>query len=277
MGTNFSIGEMSKLQNVSVQTLRYYDKIGLLKPSYIDEKSRYRYYSAKHFVTLNSIKQCKAMGLSLDEIKELIENYTSFDSILNIISKQKEMIDTKIKELNTVKNNISFLEKRIKNSLEEGINDVFIKYNQERKFIKYNNTKRYTEEFEINLSEILVSMEQKYSSSNRELAFAVSYEDIKKYDELIYNNMLINVFECVTNDDNLITLPKGEYITLNFDDDYNDTSKYYKSVIAYIDRNNIEVIGDFYEIYIMTRVGNDGKERSLGQIQIQIVSKLILT
>ena len=277
MGTNFSIGEMSKLQNISVQTLRYYDKIGLLKPSYIDEKSRYRYYSAKHFVILNSIKQCKAMGLSLDEIKELIKNYTSFDSILNIISKQKEMIDTKIKELNTVKNNIGFLEKRIKNSLEEGINDVFIKHNQERKFIKYNNTKRYTEEFEINLSEILVSMEQKYSSSNRELAFAVSYEDIKKYDELIYNNMLINAFECVTNNDNLITLPKGEYITLNFDDDYNDTSKYYKSLIEYIDRNNIEVRGDFYEIYIMTRVGNDGKERSLGQIQIQLVSKLIPT
>ncbi|MBZ9607595.1 MerR family transcriptional regulator [Clostridium estertheticum] len=268
MGTNFSIGEMSKLQNISVQTLRYYDKIGLLKPSYIDEKSRYRYYSAKHFVILNSIKQCKAMGLSLDEIKELIENYTSFDSILNIISKQKEMIDTKIKDLNTVKNNISFLEKRIKNSLKEGINDVFIKYNKERKFKKYNNTKRYTEEFEINLSEILVSMEQKYSSSIKELAFAVSYEDIKKYNELIYNNMLINGFECVTNDDNLITLPKGEYITLNFDDDYNDTSKYYKSLIEYIDRNNIEVSGDFYEIYIMTRVGNDGEERSLGQIQI---------
>ena len=67
---------------------------------------------------------------------------------------------------------------------------------------------------------------------------------------------------------NLITLPKGEYITLNFDDDYNDTSKYYKKIIEYIDKNNIEVSGDFYEIYIMTRVGNDGKERSLGQIQI---------
>ena len=40
METNFSIGEMSKLHNISVQTLRHYDKIGLLKPSYINEKSR---------------------------------------------------------------------------------------------------------------------------------------------------------------------------------------------------------------------------------------------
>lgn len=121
MGTSFSIGEMSKLQNISVQTLRYYDKVGLLKPSYINQKSGYRYYSVKHLVKLDLIKQCKAMGLSLDEIKELIENYTSFDSILNIISKQKEMIDTRIKELNTVKNNIVFLEENIRNSLKEGI------------------------------------------------------------------------------------------------------------------------------------------------------------
>ncbi|MBU3103507.1 MerR family transcriptional regulator [Clostridium gasigenes] len=269
MGKNFSIGEMSKLHNISVQTLRHYDKIGLLKPSYINEKSRYRYYSAKHFVILDLIKQCKAMGLSLEEIKGLIENYTSFDSILNIISKQKEMIDNKIKELSTVKNNISFLEERIKKSLEEGIDEVFVKYSEERRFIKYNNTKRYTEEFEINLSKTLVDMEQKYSSSNKELAFAISYEDIKKYEKLIYNNMLISVGDGIRNyHENLITLPKGEYITLNFDDDYKDTSKYYKNIIEYIDKNNIKVSGDFYEIYIMTRVGNDGKERSLGQIQI---------
>jgi DNA-binding transcriptional MerR regulator len=104
---------MSKLNNISIQTLRYYDKIGLLKPAYISENSKYRYYSAKHLVAIDLIKQCKAMGLSLEEIKDLIENYTSFDSILKIISNQKEMINSKIKELNIMKKNISFLEKRI--------------------------------------------------------------------------------------------------------------------------------------------------------------------
>ncbi|MCB2290614.1 MerR family transcriptional regulator [Clostridium sp. CS001] len=261
---------MSKLNNISIQTLRYYDKIGLLKPSYISENSKYRYYSAKHLVAIDLIKQCKAMGLSLEEIKDLIENYTSFDSILSIISNQKEMINNKIKELNIMKNNISFLEKRIKNSLEEGINEIFIKYNQERKFIKYNNAKRYTEEFEINLSEILVSIEQKYNSSKKELAFSISYDDMKKHNKVVYNNMFISASDYITNDvDNkVITLEAGEYITLNFDDDYNDTSKYYKSLTDYIDRNNIEVSGDFYEVYIMTRVSNDGTEKSLGQIQI---------
>ncbi len=269
MGTRFSIGEMSKLHNVSIQTLRHYDKIGLLKPGYVNEKSKYRYYSVKHFVTLDLIKQCKAMGLSLEEIKYIIDNYTSFDSILNIISNQKELIDNKIEELQNIKSNITFLESRIKSSLEEGINKVFIKYNGERNFIKYDNTNRYTEEFEIKLSKTLVDIEQKYNISNKELAFETSYDAFKNHNELIYNNMMINLKASIpSNDEKIITLPKGDYITINFDDDYNDTSKYYKKIIDYININNINVCGNFYEIYIMTRVGNDAKEKALGQIQI---------
>ena len=55
---------------------------------------------------LDLIKQCKAMGLSLDEIKNIIENYTSPESVLHIIRKQKEIVDEKIKELNNIKDKV---------------------------------------------------------------------------------------------------------------------------------------------------------------------------
>ena len=81
----FSIGEMSKLYNISIETLRHYDRIGILKPEYINKKTGYRYYSTKSFISLDLIKNCKAIGLPLEEIKEIKEDYTSLDSILNII------------------------------------------------------------------------------------------------------------------------------------------------------------------------------------------------
>ena len=67
-----------------------------------------------------------------------------------------------------------------------------------------------------------------------------------------------------------ISLPKGKYLTLNFDDDYKDTRKYYDIIKNYIEENDINVLGDFYEIYTITRVSSDGMERSLGKIQILI-------
>ena len=75
---------------------------------------------------MDLIKQCKAMGLSLDEIKSIIENYTSPESVLHTIRKQKVIINEKIKELNRIKDNITFLEERIKVSLDEGLNKIFI-------------------------------------------------------------------------------------------------------------------------------------------------------
>ena len=106
MKSKFSIGEVAKIHNITVETLRHYDRVGLLKPSYINSSTRYRYYSAKDFIILDLIKQCKAMGLSLDEIKSIIENYTSPESVLHTIRKQKVIINEKIKELNRIKDNI---------------------------------------------------------------------------------------------------------------------------------------------------------------------------
>ncbi len=88
---------------------------------------------------------------------------------------------------------------------------------------------------------------------------------------LTYNNLMISINENMDIDEKkVITLKSGNYITINFDDDYKDTSKYYRKLVEYIEKNNIIVNGDFYEIYIMTRCGIDKEEKALGQIQILI-------
>jgi DNA-binding transcriptional MerR regulator len=51
----FRIGDFSRLTDVSVKALRYYDEVGLLKPTYVDRDTRYRYYSAALLPRLNRI------------------------------------------------------------------------------------------------------------------------------------------------------------------------------------------------------------------------------
>ena len=161
MGKYLSIGQMGKLNNLSVQTLRHYEKVGILKPSYINEETGYRYYSMKDFNPIDLIKQCKAMGLSLEEIKEVTNNYTSLESIVDILGNQKKIISNKIKELENIKKKIENLESKIDFSLNKGIEEIFIKHNEERKFIQYNFTDRFSDEFEINLRKILLEVERK--------------------------------------------------------------------------------------------------------------------
>lgn len=275
MAKYLSIGQMGKLNNITVQTLRHYEKVGLLKPSYINEETGYRYYSTKDFNTIDLIKQCKAMGLSLEEIKEVTHKYTSLESIENILGNQKEIINKKIKELENIKNKVEFLENKINLSLHKGINNVFVKYNDERKFIKYNFKDRFSDEFEINLRKILLDVESNYDNVNAEIAFTVSYKELNLYEKVECKNVMINLGEKTSyEDEKIIYMPKGNYLTMYFDDTYRDSSKYYHIIMCYIKDNNIKVSGDFNEIYIMTRVGSDGKEKSLAQIEILIEEKL---
>jgi len=64
------IGKMAELNHTSVQTLRYYDKIDLLKPLYVNEETNYRYYDIRQSAILDMIQYMKSLGMSLGQIKE---------------------------------------------------------------------------------------------------------------------------------------------------------------------------------------------------------------
>src|SRR5438034_6421032 len=71
------IGEFSKLVQVPVATLRYYDQVGLLKPVEVDRFTGYRYCSASQLPRLHRILALKGLGFSLEQISlVLVEGLT---------------------------------------------------------------------------------------------------------------------------------------------------------------------------------------------------------
>lgn len=67
----YTIGEISKIVNISTDTLRYYDEIGLLAPSRTDPSSKYRYYTDEQVKYILLIMELKQYGFTLQEIKDL--------------------------------------------------------------------------------------------------------------------------------------------------------------------------------------------------------------
>lgn len=70
----YSIGEVSKICNVSKKALRFYDKIEIISPDYISEENNYRYYSRETLLFVPVIKYYKQMGFKLEEMKNLMES-----------------------------------------------------------------------------------------------------------------------------------------------------------------------------------------------------------
>lgn len=79
------IGDFSKLSLVSVKTLRYYDELGLLKPVRVDDTTGYRYYSADQLPRLHRILALKDLGLSLEQVGELLRDNLTAEEIRGML------------------------------------------------------------------------------------------------------------------------------------------------------------------------------------------------
>lgn len=79
------IGEFSKIAQVSIKTLRYYDQMGLLKPAHIDRYTGYRYYTLAQLPRLNRILALKDLDFSLDQIQELLKVQLSSEMLQNML------------------------------------------------------------------------------------------------------------------------------------------------------------------------------------------------
>ena len=84
------IGEFSRLMQVTVKTLRHYEQKGLLMPSEVDTWTGYRYYSVDQMQRLHSIRDLKALGFSLEEIKELFNDESHSPDIGQLSAKIRE-------------------------------------------------------------------------------------------------------------------------------------------------------------------------------------------
>ena len=97
----YSSGEFSKRANVSIRTIRYYDKIGLLKPTFITDAG-HRLYTDPDFMQLQKIIILKKLGFSLDDILMMTHSNIESNNLIDSFDLQLNLIQKKLKELKQI-------------------------------------------------------------------------------------------------------------------------------------------------------------------------------
>ena len=92
------VGELAKKMGLTVRTLQYYDKEGLLSPS-SESEGGFRLYTDKDMVKLLQILTMKQLGLSLGEIKKRIISLDTPDDMVNALSEHEAAIEKEIETL----------------------------------------------------------------------------------------------------------------------------------------------------------------------------------
>lgn len=266
----FTIGEVSKLFDINIKTLRYYDEINLFKPIFIDKFNKYRYYSADQFEQLNTIMYLKALGMPLNKIKFHLST-RSIDNIRQLLEEQKKITVEKIKEL-------QYIERKIENRLKQ-INYA-INYDKlniveeiefdERNIILLKEKIKCNKDLELSIRNLENKSRKKASIFNGKIGVSISKDNLKRkrfneYDSIFsftdgeeYNKQLRKI------------LPKGTYVTIRFNGNHKDSPSYYDKLLKYIEKNKYEIADDSIEIALIDFGLTAKKSEFITEIQILV-------
>lgn len=138
----FKIGDFSRIARVSCRLLRYYDELGLLKPAIVDRLNGYRYYTAAQLPQLNRILVLKELGLSLEQIEQVLaENLSAEQLRAMLMLRRADIAQTLAAETERLR----MIESRISQLDEEGrlsVDDVLIRDEPARTVLTARTTVR---------------------------------------------------------------------------------------------------------------------------------------
>ena len=118
------IGEVARLFNLSVGTLRHYEQMGLLEPARIDPASGYRYYGARQLSTLNTISHLRVLDLPLAQIREFVTT-RDVDLMQRQLAQQQELIERKRRELERVSRKIDNRLALLRGALDAELDTIY--------------------------------------------------------------------------------------------------------------------------------------------------------
>ena len=265
----FKIGEFSKMSKVTIKALRYYEKEGLIKPSYIDNNNGYRYYDSKQLVDISRIICLKQIGLSIEEIKSIINNNSSLDDILKLKIKS---LESSISEYNYQLSKIKYLleEKDMKEEIFEKEIPAYYVYYKEGIIEDYSYASSFIQE---SGSECL-KLNPNIKCVTPDYCF-VNYLDGEYKDK----NIKIRYSQAVIKEDysfnesgsiKFMDIPKTKCICIYHNGSYNELGKSYGKIMKYIEDNKLEIIDCPRECYIDGIWNKEKEEDWLTEIQVPI-------
>ena len=203
----FSIGEAAKAVHTTTETLRHYDRIGLVKPGKKDEWTNYRYYTEQDIVWLNTVRALQLMDLPLQEIKKVLE-YDDLEKIIEFLAQAEKKADEKIAALQYSKSKIQLAKADYERKLQgqQKFQGTFLKDYPERVILLSDTLERPT------LDNLWNYLSHFYNKVTPALKDRFSFEDLAGIYSEAGLTRLFAVCIHYVDIDGLKRLPKGTYL-----------------------------------------------------------------
>lgn len=269
----YRIGLFSKINKVTIKTLRYYDEMGLLKPAFVDEENGYRYYTSEQLPVLHKIISLRQIGFSIDEILLIIKGNDPYE----LFEKRKNEIIKSIEESNRQLSQIQYYLKNIKEDFSMSYEVVLKELPEVIVYSKRMVIPSYDAYFQI-----IPQIGEEVKKANPGLKCQVPEYCFVIYHDGEYKEKDIDVEFCeaVTafgNDTETIKFKKMEKVEaaacVYHKGPYSTISNGYSAVFTWIAQNGYIISGNPRESYIDGIWNKEDENQWLTEIQVPLIKK----
>lgn len=272
----YTISELASLFNISGQTLRYYDKIGLIKPDVVNPKTGYRYYSERQLDDIYLVKSLKSMGMTLEEIKACLSSKDISVLEQNLKGRIRE-IDAKIQELQASRDYGEFILGKLKLSRR-----VYQDHTYELKEIEprpvyfipiYFKIQELARAVDVLYNSFVNSLGAKNHQDHGRIVLTIHPDQLKEKDYKIYNGIGFLLTKPAKHE-NCMELQGGLYATTCHIGAYNTIHNSYRRLSEYIRKNGYQIAGLSAEVSIIDSAYTDNPNEYITEVQFPVKKRV---
>ncbi|GMQ62856.1 MerR family DNA-binding transcriptional regulator [Vallitalea maricola] len=278
MKKKYRIGEVAKIKDIDAQTLRYYDKLGLLSPEIIDKKNGYRYYSIEQFMDVDCIKFYRMIGFTLKEMYEFKE-ITDIEESISILKNKKDIFKEEIRKKQAILKDMEIIIQGIEDKsklYKINGNNIEIKECKDiYGVIGECKTANDWFEFETKLGE-LTKRYPKYSEigHNKDIILIYNYDILNRTnkEEMEFaGKILLPIHKKFMDDENVEKYPLGRCLVAYHKGSHESEGDLFKRIEEFIRDNKINIRGDIVVTAIINEFIINNPDEFLVEIKVPIV------
>lgn len=263
----YKIGEISEMYDMSRDSLMYYEKLGIIKPTRDD--NGYRLYSVSDIWRLNLIKELKSLGFSFKMIKEYLEN-RDLSSTNKLLNNGITLLDDQILKLLKQKENMRKRMESIENTAKNpNLNNIELTYLKKRKGLVLNGQIKRDEDFDLLIQKLQKNHGNKFGIfGNNNVGAVFNMNALEEGITTDYESVF-----CLLKDNAKeynIVFEEGYYVTLTYGGDYVNNKKHIQHLFDFIEENKLIITGNPIEIYKIDIHETENKDEFITEIQIPI-------
>lgn len=267
MKNYYKISEISKLYNIGVDSLRYYERLGILTPR--RDTNGYRLYDLGDLYKLNIIHDLRAIDFSMAQIKEYLD-HQSIDNTLALLHEEQVFLQKKLQEIYTKQEILEERVSSLKKSSQTQTGIFQIKELPSRFCVRLNEYITRDEQMDVLIKKLHQKHEDKIRDlGNLDICAYFSMEDLKNGKSNVYNSVFFILNQDTSDYD--FELPPGKYLSCYYRGDYSQNADRVKELYAYANKQQIQIIGSPFETYTIDNRDTMVTQEFLTEIQVQVI------